>query len=272
MTSLKELDLEGGKYLAGADLSPFSHLTLLCIDSSTADADTLRHIGALTRLRSLDISCMGLEHPSYKPEDIVQLSRLTSLTNLHLIRTALDAGSMRVLSLLTNLEVLDIEDTGLCGADMAAVSTLTKLHHLCCGYSKLALTGAMHIAKCQHLRTLDVMDNDLGPEGARTLTVLTGLENLIINNNGIGAMGACYIANNLTALTNLHIASNELGPTGAAHIACMTQLKRLDISDNCLNAEALQFLVTSLHRLSDDLPWWGRTSLAGQLSWLQKPH
>ncbi len=98
-----------------------------------------------------------------------------------------------------------------------------------------------------NIKSLNLLNNNIGPSGAAHLARLNQLETLDLNNNQIGPAGASHLAG-LDKLQVLNLLSNEIGDTGAAHLAGLTQLKILDLGWNDIGDAGVAHF-TGLHKL-----------------------
>ena len=130
----------------------------------------------------------------------------------------------------------------------------------------------------QHITKLDLSNNELGDEGAKTLASSPHLKNLTtlqLWDNQIGAQGAQALAHaaHLQRLTRLDLSLNEIGAQGAQALARSTPLKNLtglDLSVNTIGDEGAQALarslqlhkLTSLHLSYNDIGPQGAKALA----------
>ena len=69
------------------------------------------------------------------------------------------------------------------------------------------------------------MDNDIEDEGAEALAALTGLTNLNLSFNWIGAGGGRALAA-LTGLDSLDLGWNTIGDEGARALVALTRLRK----------------------------------------------
>lgn len=113
----------------------------------------------------------------------------------------------------------------------ALAETLDNLKFLDISENKLGVEEARSVAQLTKLTSLNISENKLGDEGARIIAEhLSALTHLDIYKNRITAKGAHTIAELLPALTHLDISVNDIGNKGAHHLANLKSLTFLDIS------------------------------------------
>jgi Leucine-rich repeat (LRR) protein len=125
---------------------------------------------------------------------------------------------------------------------------------------------AERLVPLTQLLSLNLWGNQIGAEGAASLTALTQLTSLNLGGNEIGAEGAAALAA-LTQLTSLNMAHNQIGDEGAAALAALTQLTSLDLWANKIGAEGAAALaaltqLTSLNLGGNEIGAEGAAALA----------
>jgi Leucine-rich repeat (LRR) protein len=148
------------------------------------------------------------------------------------------------------------------------------------------------------LTSLDLEDNEIGPDGAQALRGLTGLTSLILGINTIGAEGAqalkgltrltylglwnCKIGDRgvqalagLTSLTSLHLTDNDISDEGTWALSGLTNLTELSLRKNAIGANGAQALkglnaLTNLDMQGNEIGSDGAQALKGltALTWL----
>ena len=102
------------------------------------------------------------------------------------------------------------------------------------------------LAQAAHLRELNLVDNEIGPEGAEAIATgnLTALTSLNLGSNDIGVRGARAISGaNFVGLTFLNLEDNGIGDEGATAIASrLTNLVSLNLEDNGIGDEGAMAL------------------------------
>jgi Leucine-rich repeat (LRR) protein len=86
------------------------------------------------------------------------------------------------------------------------------------------------------LTSLNLQDNEIGPDGAQALQGFTGLTSLILGMNTIGAEGAQALKG-LTRLTDLELGNCKIGDRGVQALAGLTSLTSLGLGDNDISDE-----------------------------------
>jgi hypothetical protein len=86
------------------------------------------------------------------------------------------------------------------------------------------------------LTSLNLQDNEIGPDGAQALQGFTGLTSLNLGMNTIGAEGAQALKG-LTRLTDLELGNCKIGDRGVQALAGLTSLTSLGLGDNDISDE-----------------------------------
>jgi Leucine-rich repeat (LRR) protein len=86
------------------------------------------------------------------------------------------------------------------------------------------------------LTSLNLQDNEIGPDGAQALQGFTGLTSLNLGMNAIGAEGAQALKG-LTRLTDLELGNCKIGDRGVQALAGLTSLTSLGLGDNDISDE-----------------------------------
>ena len=125
---------------------------------------------------------------------------------------------------------------------------------------------AERLVPLTQLLSLNLWGNQIGAEGAASLTALTQLTSLNLVGNEIGAEGAASLAA-LTQLTSLNLGGNEIRDKGAASLAALTQLTSLNLWNNKIGDEGAAALaaltqLTSLNLWNNKIGYEGAAALA----------
>ena len=142
---------------------------------------------------------------------------------------------------------------GECGAlSIASSAFLGSLEKLAIYYDAIGDAGALALANCNaSLSSLILFENEIGPEGVRSLTsvsTLSGLRELYIGENQIGDAGVRAIAESeyLNNLASLTLAYCDVGPDGLMALAassCLTKLENLFLIGESYDERSRQALV-----------------------------
>eukprot|EP01065_Artemidia_motanka_P009853 TRINITY_DN15104_c0_g1_i5.p1 TRINITY_DN15104_c0_g1~~TRINITY_DN15104_c0_g1_i5.p1 ORF type:complete len:455 (+),score=107.89 TRINITY_DN15104_c0_g1_i5:580-1944(+) len=170
---------------------------------------------------------------------------------------------------LPDLQHLDVNHCGIgAGGDGAAfadaVRRCAELRSIRASWNGFGPTAAHLIGDLQHLQSLHIGLNSVGPAGAAALAErmqsCPRLTELDVNDNGVGARGAaalCAAVSSHPSITSLGLHGNAIGDEGAnAAAAAVKQsqtLRRLDVSSNGITHAAVPALcsaATSLTGLS----------------------
>ena len=91
------------------------------------------------------------------------------------------------------------------------------------------------------LKSLDLTENPIGPEGVQALMKLSSLTRLTIGSNHINDEDA-QVFSNLTSLTYLDVRANDIGYEGVRALMKLTSLTYLDLSENNIGEGGNQIL------------------------------
>jgi Leucine-rich repeat (LRR) protein len=103
------------------------------------------------------------------------------------------------------------------------------------------------------LTSVNLQDNEIGPDGAQALAGLTGLTSLILGINTIGAEGAQALKG-LTRLTDLELGNCKIGDRGVQALAGLTSLTTLGLGDNDISDEGA-WALSGLTNLTELFLW-----------------
>lgn len=181
-------------------------------------------LGALTRLRSLDLSGNAVPAPG-----LAHLSALTELRALNLSGLPVTDRALRRLSALTRLRDLDLSVSKVKGPGLAHLAGLTDLERLDLGQSPVGDAGLAHLARLTGLRKLWLMDTRVTDKGLAHLAGLTRLEELVLQTTKVTDTGLAHLAG-LTRLRKLYLSETGVTDAGLAHLTRMTELQMLGAS------------------------------------------
>ena len=183
----------------------------------------------------------------------------TTLENVDLSRCSIGPVGARhlaqALCVNTSVKTLDLSDNPLGyegekalaemlgGTEAESSGTVnTTLEHIYLCYCKIGPVGARHLAQAlcvnTSVKTLNLSNNPLGDEGAKTLAEMLG-------GNGAESSGTVN-----TTLEHVELRWCRIGPVGAQHLAqalCVnTSVKTLNLSNNPLGDEGAKTLAEML--------------------------
>jgi internalin A len=236
------------------DLSPLLNLQLTYLDLEENQVTNIQTLGALPTLEELWLGGNQLE--SFTP-----LENLTNLRRLGLSGTGLSDANLAVISKLSELTELQLEDNEAftaAGFDKlkAALPDCVIVHSelyytLRLGGTEFRSDSASIRADAVGISSLDGLENFLSLESLflndneitdlAQLAPLVELQALELSGNRISDLSPLL---NLTKLTNLQLENNEI--TNLSALAGLTELTYLNLEGN---------------RISDPIPLYGLTKL-----------
>ncbi len=124
---------------------------------------------------------------------------------------------------------------------------LAELHLCDC---EIGPQGAKSLSLLSGLHTLNVSGNEIRAQGAKSLSLLSGLHTLNVSDNQIRAQGAESLSR-LSGLHSLNIGGNKIGPQGAKSLSLLSGLHTLDVARNLIGAQGAESLslLSGLHTL-----------------------
>mmetsp|Transcript_14826 Transcript_14826/g.31842 ORF Transcript_14826/g.31842 Transcript_14826/m.31842 type:complete len:324 (+) Transcript_14826:1092-2063(+) len=213
LRDLVTLDLTGTKVagetlraMAAAPFTKLESLTLACCPS--LDSDALRALVSFPSLRTLylrdDEDAELFPHLRLRIDSFSPLCSLTSLTELHLDWTTIDAEDLRAFSTLTALHTLSLHGAKFAGeeAEIRAVATLTSLTELDLSSGEDLTYRGLEPDECQSSLSL------LTDERVSALSTLTALTRLDLENCIRLTTEGTRSLSTLTALTWLYLEDN----------------------------------------------------------------
>ncbi len=170
-----------------ADLPAHALHSISFLGSDITDGE-LQHVGKLTGLKDLDVSCtqvtdVGLSH----------IKELKSLTSLNLSSTQISNYGLNLLTELTHLQDLILDDTEI-GDD-----------------------ALNHIGLLQNLVTLSLSFTDVSDKGLTRIRNIKTLEKLRLNCTEISDDGLVYVAS-MTKLRQLWLRSTKVSRPGLVEL------------------------------------------------------
>lgn len=196
-----------------AELRQLRGLSLRCCTRVTDR--TVRVIGSLTRLESLDLS-----ETAVTDEGLAALGALSELRTLDLAQTAVTDSGLRALARLPKLERLQLCGTRVTGSGFDAFAELPQLRELGLGSSAVEDSALAHVARCSRLEELFLGDNHALSDG------------------GLAQLAACR------GLRVLDLSGTRATSAGIALVRGMGRLAKVDLSSTAVDDAVLDCLRT----------------------------
>jgi hypothetical protein len=189
---------------------PVDSVDLLLSTSDEARERTLRHLHALSKLRSLDLSNLpsdqAVQHIAQLDRlevlSVMDASRITDEAMLHLVRlkrlkllafslapNLTDAGIAPVAS-LQQLEWFAVRHAQLTNESLRVVASLPRLKSLELSMCNITDAGLAHLAGLTNLESLDLSGTQVTNEGLKLLQDLTSLKSLTLVNTRVNDASA----------------------------------------------------------------------------------
>jgi len=166
------------------DLHPSELYSISFLGSEVTDSE-LQHVGRLTGLKELDISCTQIGD-----EGIKNLLGLSELRKLNLSSTAVTNHAMGQISASMHcVEELVLDDTDLTDDALTHLSTLKSLRTLSLSFTEISDKGLTKIKEMKTLEKLRMNCTDIGDDGLRFVARLTGLRELWVRSTQVSYPG-----------------------------------------------------------------------------------
>ncbi len=250
LTKLQQLSLRNCYILRVKNSGYLASLALLLLGRGCSSED-LSYLANLTQLRQLDLnSCNHATHASLR-----HVAGLTNLQVLDLENTEITYEGLRQLTGLTQLQVLSLADTRVGNKGLACLVGLTRLRELDVSLCGVNDDGVAHLTGLTQLRSLNLNDCRLTDEGVAALAVLTNLEQLNLGANsrvthvGIAAFDRMKNLQRLSLILCHRVSDRSLAVLGR-----LVNLQQLNLAYTGVTGEGLQQLtgLLQLQRLSLD--------------------
>ncbi|NXF02955.1 C2TA protein, partial [Smithornis capensis] len=266
----------------------------LDLRNSSIDMQGLRALVSLKNVASFraslgDTVSLWKSLEEKKDYELLKASTEKFVLNPFKAKTVKDISDLSDLVEMQEKMVNCVQDASDCTSyEIPAIRNLRKLEFAlgpACG-----LQGLLKLVKIlaafpslQHLDLDSLSENDIGDEGAKSLSevfpTLTSLETLNLSQNKITDVGAENLATalpSLSSLKTLSLYNNNICDFGAENLAkvlpAMTSLRVLDVQYNKITGAGAQLLTNSLRKCPHikNLVMWNPTIPHGVLDYLQQ--
>ncbi|MES2793077.1 MAG: hypothetical protein V4719_25925 [Planctomycetota bacterium] len=191
LKQLSDLDLSSHK-ITDAGLRHLSALTMLTkirLNCEKINGPGLKHLTGLTHLKELSIDTADLAD-----DGLQHLSQCKSLTSLRIIgaRHATDKG-LKDLSQLTNLDMLNMSNSGITAAGLKELQPLINLKSLYLVNCPIADAGVSDLQSLKNLNSLDLDGTQISDAAIPELAKLTDLRSLSLKRTRVTRVGFARI-------------------------------------------------------------------------------
>jgi Leucine rich repeat/Leucine Rich repeat len=166
-------------------------------------------------------------------------SVVPNLTSLDLADTDLSDHAIRNVTKFKNLKRLSLFFCNITNSSLRHLSTLTSLEVLNLDSREISDTGLVYIVGLP-LKSLDIFSGRITDAGCHHISKIKTLECLELCGGTVTDTGCTTIASSLQNLTSLNLSQNErITNRGAAALAALSKLQSLNLSHTSVNSEAL---------------------------------
>ena len=201
----------------------FPHLRELDLSSNFLRAD-LSPLSGLAQLESLNlVNNVVLEDVS-----LAHLGTLANMKELIVAATPIGDAGTEVLSKLSRLETLEIDQTEVGDGTLAQLKGLANLKRLSIGFTTITDAGLANLANLTNLEELMFSQAKITNEGVKHLAGLTKMRFLVLNSTKIDD-GALEYLTDMKQLQKLHLFRTRVTDKGMELISGLTEIKQLDL-------------------------------------------
>jgi hypothetical protein len=279
---VERLIMYGGESVTEAGLVHFENLTRIKeLAISVPLLPGLRHLKGARQLEVLRVG--GLMGGYISDQDAANLEGLTHIKKLELPGDLTSAGlvhlqgmarlshlkiesaeldSLAPLAHLTELEWLDLDDTGLTDAGIAPVAGFQKLKILQISRTHVGDAGLAHLGRLPMLESLHLGRTIITDAGLVHLGHLPLLKNLYLAGTAVGDAGLAHI-NQLPKLSYLNLDGTRMGDAGIAYLGKLPELRGLSMDNTSNTSDGLRQLLKfpRLERVSFTSTWQNRDGI-----------
>lgn len=176
----------------------------------------------------IGIDCQHLDDFDDKPLKIV--SQLSNLLVLRLDDTDVTNAGLKTLASLTQLKQLEISRTLITGDGLAPLSGMTSIENLIIGYNRLTDAGFANLEPLKNLQSLSACASGIGDGALVHIGKMTGLRRLLLTDNQkISDEGMAYLVA-LPVLRELNVGGTGVTAGAVQSFKKMKGLKVLTIN------------------------------------------
>jgi hypothetical protein len=238
-----ELDLHDSAVTdLGAEVLPkFAAVTRLTLSNARVSGGALRSVAQMPALTALRIDAVPLG-----TEPLADLSRMTGLRELSLVRTAIEDQGFEHLAALEQLESLDVSLNerllGTTFSELVQQGRFPRLTSLAADETQFGVAGLKQIGRLTQLQSLRLSSGAVSDEALQGLQNCTELRVLFLRGNPLTGPGLKHLAR-LKQLEELHLGGcAALTDVALNHLRGHKQLQRLDLEGTTCSPAAVQQL------------------------------
>ena len=162
---------------------------------------------------------------------IGKLPRPFQRFGLALGRTKLSDSDIREISVLKDLQLLDISDTGVTGQTMSELSGLTSLESLDLSRTQVTDLELKQLARLKNLKELSISGTNVTDAGLKELAGLKNLQLLDLVRTGVTDAGMVNLAD-VNGLQVLCLAATHVSDFGVKNLNRLTDLRMLNLRND----------------------------------------
>ncbi|MDA0590686.1 MAG: hypothetical protein O3C17_22030 [Planctomycetota bacterium] len=206
----------------------------------------LQRLAGLTTLRRLDLANCAIQGDGLR-----HVGALTGLRELNLTLTPVTDDALKHLAGLTELRKLGLASTQCNGTGFVHLEALRKLESVNFHFTPLNDAGMQAISKVPISDRLWFAHTHFTDAGAASLAALTKLKRCGIGSKEKESSGEAVAALTKLPLEDLALLDNQATPVGIAHAAKIATLLKLDVSYAPTVTDESMLLVAQMPKLED---------------------
>ena len=206
----------------------------------------LQRLEGLTTLRRLDLANCAIQGDGLR-----HVGALTGLRELNLTLTPVADDALKHLSGLTELRKLGLASTQCNGTGFVHLKALRKLESVNFHFTPLNDAGLQAISQVPISDRLWFAHTHFTDEGAASLAALTKLKRCGIGSKEKDSSGEAVAALTKLPLEDLALLDNQATPAGVAHAAKIATLRKLDVSYAPTVTDESMSLVAQMPKLEE---------------------